>query len=114
MKCQVDAIQWGGGVVAEFVRGLQSRRDSVPPKSRFSGEVGSTMDSGPPSIGSAILYIMHKRMLASPRGDRLPAQVADHLSDAADVVVSVASVPGRSALNHVKLISFSGYVGPIP
>ena len=28
MKCQVDAIQWGG-VVAEFFRGLKSRRDSV-------------------------------------------------------------------------------------
>ena len=42
--------------------------------------------------------------VASPRGERLPAQVADHLSDAAVVVVPVASVPGRSALNHVKLM----------
>ena len=33
--------------------------------------------------------------VASPRGERLPAQVADHLSDAAYVVVPVASVPGR-------------------
>ena len=30
--------------------------------------------------------------------------MADHLSDAADVVVPVASVPGRSALNYVKLM----------
>ena len=30
--------------------------------------------------------------------------MADHLSDAADVVVPVASVPGRSALNHVKFM----------
>ena len=30
MKWQVDAIQWGGGVVAEFFRGLQKpTRDSV-------------------------------------------------------------------------------------
>ena len=42
--------------------------------------------------------------VASPRGERLPAQVADHLSDAAYVVVPVASVPGRSALDHVKLV----------
>ena len=55
--------------------------------------------------------------VASPRGERLPAQVADHLSDAAYVVVTVASVPGRSALDHVKLVDiFLGrpYVGPIP
>ena len=53
--------------------------------------------------------------VASPRGERLPPQVADHLSDAAYVVVPVASVPGRSALDHVKLVDiFSGYVGPIP
>ena len=44
--------------------------------------------------------------VASPRGKRLPAQVADHLSDAAYVVVPVASVPGRSALDHVKLWIF--------
>ena len=42
--------------------------------------------------------------VASPRGERLPAQVADHLSDAAYVVIPVASVPGRSALDHVKLV----------
>ena len=48
--------------------------------------------------------IHHAAHVASPRGERLPAQVADHLSDAADVVVPVASVPGRSALNHVKLM----------
>ena len=30
MKCQADAIQWGGGVVAENFRGLnKSPRDSV-------------------------------------------------------------------------------------
>ena len=30
VKCQVDAIQWGGGVVAEFVRGLRKpTRESV-------------------------------------------------------------------------------------
>ena len=37
--------------------------------------------------------------------------MADHLSDAADVVVPVASVPGSSALNHVKgqaYVYFSG------
>ena len=33
--------------------------------------------------------------------------MADHLSDAAYVVVSVASVPGRSALDHVKLMGVS-------
>ena len=30
VKCQVDAIQWGGGVVAELFRGLRQ-------PSRFSG-----------------------------------------------------------------------------
>ena len=44
--------------------------------------------------------------VASPRGERLPAQVADHLSDAAVVVVPVASVPGRSALNHAKRMMY--------
>ena len=35
----------------------------------------------------------------------MPGEVmADHLSDAAYVVVTVASVPGRSALDHVKLV----------
>ena len=33
MKCQVDAIQWGGGVVAEFFRGLRK-------PTRFSGGGG--------------------------------------------------------------------------
>ena len=38
--------------------------------------------------------------------------MADHLSDAADVVVTVASVHGCSALNHVKLMYFfSGCAG---
>ena len=52
------------------------------------------------------LVVVHHAQanVASPRGERLPAQVADHLSDAAYVVVPVASVPGRSALDHVKLV----------
>ena len=41
--------------------------------------------------------------VASPRGERLPAQVADHLSDAVYVVPT--GVPGRSALDHVKLMN---------
>ena len=43
--------------------------------------------------------------VASPRGERLPAHVADHLSDAAYVVPTVKSVPGRSALDHVQLMN---------
>ena len=35
MKCQVDAIQWGGGVVAEFFCGLRK-------PTRFSGGGGSS------------------------------------------------------------------------
>ena len=35
MKCQVDTIQWGGGVVAEFFRGLQK-------PGRLSGGGGSS------------------------------------------------------------------------
>ena len=35
VKCHVDAIQWGGGVVAEFLRGLQNPM-------RFSGGGGSS------------------------------------------------------------------------
>ena len=35
MKCQVDAIQWGGGVVAEFFRGLRK-------PTRFSGGGGGS------------------------------------------------------------------------
>ena len=38
--------------------------------------------------------------------------MADHLSDAAYVVVPVASVPGRSALDHVKLVDI--FLGMVP
>ena len=41
--------------------------------------------------------------VASPRGEQLPAQVADHLSYAAGVMVPVTNVPGCSALDHVEL-----------
>ena len=44
-------------------------------------------------------------MSRTPSGKRLPAQVADHLSDAADVVPTVVGVSSCSALDHVQLIN---------
>ena len=49
---------------------------------------------------------MHKRAhVASPRGERLPAQVADHLSDAVDVMVPVVMFIVIAALVSVCLES---------
>ena len=45
-------------------------------------------------------------LLASPRGERLPAQVAVHLNDAADDVMSaITRVSGCSALDDIELIN---------
>ena len=53
--------------------------------------------------------------VTSPRGDRHPAQVADHLSDAADVMPAITGVSGCSALDDIELVNvFSGCVGSIP
>ena len=41
----------------------------------------------------------------SPRGERLPAQVADHLSDAADVMPAITGVSGSSALDDIELVN---------
>ena len=40
-----------------------------------------------------------------PRGERLPAQVADHLSDAADVMPAITGVSGCSALDDIELVN---------
>ena len=84
---------------------------------RHSFRCGQPLGPGVAHHGMRNLVHHAQAHVASPRGERLPAQVADHLSDAAYVVVPVASVPGRSALDHVKLVDiFLGrlYVAPIP
>ena len=60
--------------------------------------------------------IHHKQAhVTSPRGERLPAQVADHLSDAADVMPAITGVSGCSALDDIELVNiFLGVVVPIP
>ncbi len=53
--------------------------------------------------------------ITSPRGERLPAQVADHRSDAADVMPAITGVSGCSALDDIELVNICyGCVGPIP
>ena len=71
---------------------------------RHSFRCGQPLGPGVAHHGMRNLVHHAQAHVASPRGERLPAQVADHLSDAAYVVVPVASVPGRSALDHVKLV----------
>ena len=71
---------------------------------RHSFRCGQPLGPGVAHHGMRNLVHHAQAHVASPRGERLPAQVADHLSDAAYVVVTVASVPGRSALDHVKLV----------
>ena len=55
-------------------------------------------------------------IVTSPRGERLPAQVADHLSDAADVMPVITGASGCSALDDIELVNvfFRVSVGPIP
>ena len=65
---------------------------------RHSFRCGQPLGPGVAHHGMHNLVHHAQAHVASPRGERLPAQVADHLSDAAYVVVTVASVPGRSAL----------------
>ena len=43
--------------------------------------------------------------VTSPRGKRLPAQVADHLSDTADVMPAIIRVSGCSALDYIELVN---------
>ena len=64
---------------------------------RHSFSCGQPLGPGVAHHGMRNLIHHAYAHVASPRGERLPAQVADHLSDA-------AGVPGRSALNHVKLM----------
>ena len=71
---------------------------------RHSFRCGQPLGPGVAHHGMRNLVHHAQAHVASPRCERLPAQVADHLSDAAYVVVPVASVPGRSALDHVKLV----------
>ena len=71
---------------------------------RHSFRCGQPLGPGVAHHGMRNLVHHAQAHVASPRGERLPAQVADHLSDAAYVVIPVASVPGRSALDHVKLV----------
>ena len=72
---------------------------------RHSFRCGQPLGPGVAHHGMRNLVHHAQAHVASPRGERLPAQVADHLSDAAYVVIPgvipVASVPGRSALNEL-------------
>ena len=59
---------------------------------RHSFRCGQPLGPGVAHHGMRNLVHHAQAHVASPRGERLPAQVADHLSDAAYVVVTVASV----------------------
>ena len=59
---------------------------------RHSFRCGQPLGPGVAHHGMRNLVHHAQAHVASPRGERLPAQVADHLSDAAYVVVPVASV----------------------
>ena len=80
---------------------------------RHSFRCGQPLGPGVAHHGMRNLVHHAQAHVASPRGERLPAQVADHLSDAAYVVVTVASVPGRSALDHVKYFAWNNWGNPI-
>ena len=71
---------------------------------RHSFRCGQPLGPGVAHHGMRNIVHHAQAHVASPRGERLPGLVADHLSDAAYVVVPVACVPGRSALDHVKLV----------
>ena len=47
--------------------------------------------------------LIHHTYVTSPRGERLPAQAGDHLSDAADVMPAITCVSGCSALYLIEL-----------
>ena len=59
VKCQVDAIQWGGGVVAEFSRRLRK-------PTRFSGGGGSARNF--PLMGPFYIFFFPKEGGPGPPG----------------------------------------------
>ena len=72
-----------------------------PPRHSFN--CGQPLGPGVAHHGMRNLIIIHKRMLlTSTCGERLPAQLADHLSDAADVVPAITDVSSCSALDDIK------------
>ena len=74
---------------------------------RHSFRCGQPLGPGVAHHGMRNLVHHAQAHVASPRGERLPAQVSDHLSDAAYVVVSVASVPGVIPLSRLSLSRLS-------
>ena len=76
---------------------------------RHSFRCGQPLGPGVAHRGMRNLVHHAQAHVASPRGERLPAQVADHLSDAAYVVVTVASVPPLCAGPCQACGYFSGY-----
>ena len=69
---------------------------------RHSFRCGQPLGPGVAHHGMRNLVHHAQAHVASPRGERLPAQVADHLSDAAYVVVTVASVSVRIRIPHER------------
>ena len=83
---------------------------------RHSFRCGQPLGPGVAHHGMRNLVHHAQVHVASPRGERLPAQVADHLSDAAYVVVPAGckcTWPLCAGPCHACGY-FSGYVGPIP
>ena len=71
---------------------------------RHSFRCGQPLGPGVAHHGMRNIVHHAQAHVASPRGERLPAQVADHLSDAAYVVVTVASVPYYSIVEPIHNI----------
>ena len=82
---------------------------------RHSFRCGQPLGPGVAHHGMRNLVHHAQAHVASPRGERLPAQVADHLSDAAYVVVTVFKCTWPLCAGPCQACGyFSGYVGPIP
>ena len=74
---------------------------------RHSFRCGQPLGPGVAHHGMRNIVHHAQAHVASPRGERLPAQVADHLSDAAYVVIPVASVPGRYRMHNAPIASLT-------
>ena len=72
---------------------------------RHSFSCGQPLGPGVAHRGMRNLIHHTQAHVTSPRGERLPAQVTDHLSDTADVMPAITGVSGCSALDYIELVN---------
>ncbi len=72
---------------------------------RHSFSCGQPLGPGVAHHGMRNLIHHTLTHVTSPRGERLPAQMADHLNDAADVLPAITCVSGCSALDDIELVN---------